>query len=150
MELSHIHLAVHMFSYWVVSGNHSESFILWQIVFKIYSSCFENSKRRIFNSVISYLMELVVNGPINQEHTLGRNIFWRSNLIILYLQFFSYIHTILKTDHFISSLAHASQLCILIWLSLVCLRVSKFQKQIDLFSFEPKTERNISALRIDP
>ena len=29
------------------------------------------------------------------------------------------------------------------------LKVSKFQKQIDLFSFEPKTERNISALRID-
>ena len=30
------------------------------------------------------------------------------------------------------------------------LKVSKFRKQIDLFSFEPKTERNISALRIDP
>ena len=30
------------------------------------------------------------------------------------------------------------------------LKVSKFRKQIDFFSFEPKTERNISALRIDP
>jgi hypothetical protein len=30
------------------------------------------------------------------------------------------------------------------------LKVSKFRKQIELFSFEPKTERNISALRIDP
>ena len=30
------------------------------------------------------------------------------------------------------------------------LKVSKFRKQIDLFSFEPKTEQNISALRIDP
>ena len=30
------------------------------------------------------------------------------------------------------------------------LKVSKFQKQIVLLSFEPKTERNISALRIDP
>ena len=29
------------------------------------------------------------------------------------------------------------------------LKVSKFRKQIDLFSFETKTERNISALRID-
>ena len=29
------------------------------------------------------------------------------------------------------------------------LKVSKFRKQIDLFSFEPKTERNISALRFD-
>ena len=30
------------------------------------------------------------------------------------------------------------------------LKVSKFRKQIVIFSFEPKTERNISALRIDP
>ena len=30
------------------------------------------------------------------------------------------------------------------------LKVSKFRKQIDLFSFEPKTEQNISAQRIDP
>ena len=28
------------------------------------------------------------------------------------------------------------------------LKVSKFRKQIDLFSFEPKTERNISALSL--
>ena len=30
------------------------------------------------------------------------------------------------------------------------LKVSKFRKQIVLFSFEPKTKQNISALRIDP
>ena len=30
------------------------------------------------------------------------------------------------------------------------LKVSKFRKQIVLYSFEPKTKRNISALRIDP
>ena len=50
-DLRNIHC---MFFYWGVSGDHSKSFILWQIVFKIYSSCFENSKNRILNSVISY------------------------------------------------------------------------------------------------
>ena len=33
---------------------------------------------------------------------------------------------------------------------LTILKVSKFRKQIVLYSFEPKTKRNISALRIDP
>ena len=28
---------------------------------------------------LAILMELVVNGPINQEHTMGRNILWKSS-----------------------------------------------------------------------
>ena len=36
-------------------------------------------KRRFSIVWLAILMELVVNGPINQAHTMGRNILWKSS-----------------------------------------------------------------------